>query len=91
MNWWCTCNTCKVKDCSMRNNNVFGCTGYKSTPKITNGDNMTIDTDELIEYIEKPCVDCKDKDTNWCERCCQVTNTLDTIESFIDTKCNSPK
>ncbi len=50
---------------------------------------MTIDTDELIEYIEKACVGCKDKDTNWCERCCFVTNAVDTIESFIDTKSNS--
>lgn len=32
MNWWCTCNTCKVKDCPMRNNMVYGCTGYKLTP-----------------------------------------------------------
>ena len=50
---------------------------------------MTIETDELIKYIEKACVGCKDKDTNWCERCCQITNAIDTIESFIDTKSNS--
>lgn len=50
---------------------------------------MTVDTDELIKYIEKTCVVCKDKDTNWCERCCPITNMIDTIESFIDTKSDS--
>ena len=50
------------------------------------GESMTIDTDELIRYIEKPCKDCKDKNSNWCERCCEVTKTLDTVESFISIK-----
>ena len=47
---------------------------------------MIIDSEELIKYIEKPCKDCKDKNSNWCERCCEVTKTLDTVESFISYK-----
>ena len=52
---------------------------------------MTIDTDELIEYFKQPCNVCKDKDTNWCERCCTVSVAIDEIESFIDKKSNSAK
>lgn len=47
---------------------------------------MLIDSDELIKYFESGCNTCKEKDTNWCERCCFVTNAVDTIESFVDTK-----
>lgn len=47
---------------------------------------MIIDSEELIKYIEKPCLDCKDKNSNWCERCCEVSRALDTIEDFISKK-----
>ena len=47
---------------------------------------MNIDSEELIRYIEKPCLDCKDKNSYWCKRWCEITKTLDTVESFISTK-----
>lgn len=50
------------------------------------GESMVIDSEELIRYIENPCLDCKDKNSSWCEHCCEVTKMLDTVESFISKK-----